>query len=203
MKAVQQFKRLISKKRPHFIDDEEIRIVLPPRSMSPPEGSSGLYRSRSLDTEVRRSVEQALSSDVHRDVDVPRTLAHNTDPAVAIADNESDCSKTSSVRSSFGHSENVLGISHLVAHEKAHDSGKGQAQDPLDEDPLYLNVGPGGEEAHLEPSYIVSESPPVTDIDVYETAYREEVERIRQKQGNNATVYLTRRVEAQVGGESD
>jgi hypothetical protein len=126
------------------------------------------------------------------------------DPAAAIVDNEiSDDFKMSGVGCSLGHTESVPRVSHLVDHEKMRNSGKGQAHDPLDEDPLYLDVGPGGEDVHLEPSHVVSESPPATDANVYETAYREEVERIRQKQGKNATVYLTRRVETQVGGDND
>ncbi|KAH0538733.1 hypothetical protein FGG08_004685 [Glutinoglossum americanum] len=215
MKAVKQFKNLIFKKRPHLIDGmlgEEIRIVHPPRSMSPPGSSSGPFRSRSLGTGDRRSVEQTLSSGgVRRDADASsftRALAHRMDSAVAITDGGiSDGSETSGVRSSLGHtvlspSEATPAVPRPVGHREAYDSEKEQAHDPLGEDPLYLNVGPGGDDAHLKPSYVVSESPPATDINVYETAYREEVERIRQKQGKSATVYLTRRVEALVSGES-
>ncbi|KAH0539086.1 hypothetical protein GP486_008734 [Trichoglossum hirsutum] len=216
MKAVKQFKNLIFKKGPRLSDGilgGEIRIVHPPRSMSPPVGSSGQCRSRSLDTGNRRSVEQALSSeDVHGDVnafDFRRPLEHETDSAVVITHEEmADDFKMSGAEGSLGRSvpspsENAPGASHPVTSEKMRDLGKGQAHDPLDEDPPYLNVGPGGEDTHLRPSQAVSESPPATDANVYETAYREEVERIRQKQGRNATVYLTRRVESQVGGESD
>jgi hypothetical protein len=94
---------------------------------------------------------------------------------------------------------------------------RGHARDPL-ADQLYLYIGPstfsgasgnadrrasfgpGGEEDML----IVSESPGAADIDIYETAYLEEIERIRQRikdEGMNeeeATVYLTRRVDARL-----
>ncbi|KAI9785008.1 MAG: hypothetical protein M1839_001205 [Geoglossum umbratile] len=215
MRAVKQFKNLIFKKRPHLTDGilgGEIRIVHPPLSMTPPGRDSGLYKPRSFDTEDRQPVEQALSSrSVHRDVDVSgsaRHPPHRMDSAVAMADDEmSDDLKTSDVRSSpgssvFGPVEKTMSP-RSAAHERTHDSGKGHAHDPLTEDPLYLYVGPGGEDAHLEPSHVVSESPPATDINVYETAYREEVERIRKRRGGGATVYLTRRMDSQVGGESD
>ncbi|KAL1853834.1 hypothetical protein Plec18170_005226 [Paecilomyces lecythidis] len=46
---------------------------------------------------------------------------------------------------------------------------------------------------------IVSESPGAAEIDIYETAYREEIERIRKRsltrEGSHPRVYLTRRVE--------
>jgi hypothetical protein len=51
---------------------------------------------------------------------------------------------------------------------------------------------------------IVSESPGAADIDIYETAYTDEIERIRQrcrdegKDEEESTVYLTRRVDARL-----
>jgi [calcium/calmodulin-dependent protein kinase] kinase len=90
--------------------------------------------------------------------------------------------------------------------------GKGHAHNPL-EDTLFLNIGTG--EDYLpepEDGCIVSESPSnVDDLNVYETAYEEEVQRIiaQRKDQHNAsananasasanrrpTLYLTRRVE--------
>jgi calcium/calmodulin-dependent protein kinase kinase 2 len=215
MRAVKQFKNLIFKKRSHLTDGilgGEIRIVHPPRAMTPPGGSSGSCRSRSPDMEDRQPVERTQSSrGEHGDVNVSdfaRPSPRRMDSAVAMADDEmSDGFKTSDARGSSGDtvpspSENSTGPN-PVAHERMRDSGKEHAHDLLAEDPLCLNVGPGGEDAHLEPSHVVSESPPATDINVYETAYREEVERIRKRRGKGATVYLTRRVDNQAGGESD
>ncbi len=76
--------------------------------------------------------------------------------------------------------------------------GKGQAHDLTTEAPTLLDVGPGDPEEG-EP-HVVSESPTGTEINIYETAYREAVERIRKDQGRAATVYLTRRVK---GGAED
>jgi len=79
--------------------------------------------------------------------------------------------------------------------------GKGHAHDPL-EDTLFLNIGTGEDstEATSDEPCIVSESPSNVDIDVYEAAYEEEVQRIiaqRKDQYANRrpTLYLTRRVE--------
>lgn len=78
--------------------------------------------------------------------------------------------------------------------------GKGHAHNPL-EDTLFLNIGTGEDcVAAEEDNYIVSESPSNVDIDVYEAAYEEEVQRIiaqRKDQYANRrpTLYLTRRVE--------
>jgi [calcium/calmodulin-dependent protein kinase] kinase len=82
--------------------------------------------------------------------------------------------------------------------------GKGHAHNPL-EDTLFLNIGTGEDfPPDPEDGCIVSESPSNVDINVYETAYEEEVQRIiaqrREQFANNAanrrpTLYLTRRVE--------
>jgi [calcium/calmodulin-dependent protein kinase] kinase len=61
----------------------------------------------------------------------------------------------------------------------------------------------GGETDPTEPDYpVVSESPGAADFDIYETAYRQEIERIRadtlpgkEGKGSVPMVYLTRRVD--------
>lgn len=95
------------------------------------------------------------------------------------------------------------------------DSGRrGHAHDPL-EDHLYLFVGPStfagpsvNPERHgsfIPDEYdvpVVSESPGAADIDIYETAYRDEIERIRararEQHKEEPQVYLTRRVDAKL-----
>lgn len=76
--------------------------------------------------------------------------------------------------------------------------GKGHAHDPL-EDTLFLNIGTGEESIpNGEDSCIVSESPSNVDMNVYEAAYEEEVQRIinqRKDQYRRPTLYLNRRVE--------
>ncbi|KAL2444154.1 Calcium/calmodulin-dependent protein kinase kinase cmkC [Exophiala dermatitidis] len=86
---------------------------------------------------------------------------------------------------------------------------RGHAHDPL-EDHLYLRIGPStfsgtspqsdedGGYLPDEEGYIVSESPGAADVDIYETAYRDEIERIMaraKEQNKEPDVYLTRRVD--------
>jgi [calcium/calmodulin-dependent protein kinase] kinase len=66
----------------------------------------------------------------------------------------------------------------------------------LQSPPALLAIGSGGPDSEEHLSHIVSESPPATDINVYEKAYHEEVERIREAQGHDATIYLTHRVDS-------
>lgn len=79
---------------------------------------------------------------------------------------------------------------------KRDDLGKGHAHDPL-EDRLFLNIGTGADHNPSEGDEVpvVAESPSAIDINVYEKAYEEEVDRIFQRRGRSATLYLTRRVE--------
>jgi [calcium/calmodulin-dependent protein kinase] kinase len=102
---------------------------------------------------------------------------------------------------------------------------RGHARDPLEEEFPYLFIGPstytGSHEAEAEaeaadgiseepgsvfeepdsldePEQIVSESPGAAEFDIYETAYRSELERIKQNIEDRKSapkVYLTRRVE--------
>lgn len=88
---------------------------------------------------------------------------------------------------------------------------RGHAHDPL-EDHLYLRIGPSTFAGHStqvdgdaftpeDDVYMVSESPGAADVDIYETAYRDEIERIlaRAEQNNQEPqVYLTRRVDAKL-----
>lgn len=95
---------------------------------------------------------------------------------------------------------------------------RGHARDPL-QDHLYLYIGPStfsgaGSNADRRATFspngeedfvpVVSESPGAADIDIYETAYRDEIERIGQrrkeegKDEEEPTVYLTRRVDARL-----
>ncbi|KAJ5641527.1 hypothetical protein N7490_005527 [Penicillium lividum] len=103
---------------------------------------------------------------------------------------------------------------------------RGHARDPLEEEFPYLHIGPstytgssqeptdlniGSDPAplvaepdsmnHLDPDsvrpvHIVSESPGAAEFDIYDTAYRQELERINNSNtGVGPRVYLTRRIE--------
>lgn len=103
----------------------------------------------------------------------------------------------------------------LRPHAYTTDEGghKGHAHDPL-EDQLYLYIGPStysgvsgvpDDDRTFVPSDddvpIVSESPGAADVDIYETAYRDEIERIMaraKEEQKEPNVYLTRRVDAKL-----
>lgn len=90
---------------------------------------------------------------------------------------------------------------------------RGHAHDPL-EDQLYLYIGPStfsGTSSTLDDDGtfvpgddtvpVVSESPGAADVDIYETAYRDEIERIMaraKEEKREPNVYLTRRVDAKL-----
>ncbi|KAL8865339.1 MAG: hypothetical protein Q9174_006939, partial [Haloplaca sp. 1 TL-2023] len=77
----------------------------------------------------------------------------------------------------------------------------GHAHNPLD-DHLFLAVGPHGSEDPPDPP-AVSESPAAAETNIYETAYSEEIERIRSRSGTGTTLYLTRRVEEKTQFQND
>ena len=116
----------------------------------------------------------------------------------------------------YGQNDDLPPFRNALLHAKtADDVGhRGHAHDPL-QDQLYLYVGPstfagpsmnperrGSFMPTDEDVAIVSESPGAADIDIYETAYRDEIERIkaraREQQREEPAVYLTRRVDARL-----
>ncbi|OJJ68742.1 hypothetical protein ASPBRDRAFT_133077 [Aspergillus brasiliensis CBS 101740] len=116
-----------------------------------------------------------------------------------------------------------------VTTKRSVEGTRGHARDPLEEEFPFLHIGPStytgsSHETNIDPDTdpifeepdtmisaepdemdidvshpIVSESPGAADFDIYETAYRQEIERIRTRtlprQGTIPKMYLTRRVE--------
>lgn len=70
---------------------------------------------------------------------------------------------------------------------------KAQAVSPFNE-PLLLHIGTGSDYNMPEDTEFVSESPALTNENVYEEAYRNDVARIHREQGQTANVYLTKLV---------
>lgn len=83
--------------------------------------------------------------------------------------------------------------------------GRGHAHDPLHEAPLYLRVGSGHADHPDSDSDSIAQSPAAAEFNIYDTAYRQEVARIRGL-SEGALVYLTRRVggweESKAGGRA-
>lgn len=92
-----------------------------------------------------------------------------------------------------------------------HESQKSEQHAPEDTDfePLFLGVGSGTlpapnvpndpeKDTGPTPPYTdaIAESPSAAEFNIYDKAYKEEVDRIRAAQGHETTVYLTRRVDA-------
>jgi [calcium/calmodulin-dependent protein kinase] kinase len=192
-----------------------------------------LRKSKSQDTDNRRPVETALTTEgVHHDIridDQNRRVSHKMDsmghakPSLR-ADFRAKRQHSSKSPTASGlnspHSPGIPDakvIHDNMSHRAPPSSqsttlpglisssgpstptlGKGHAHNPL-EDTLFLNIGTGEDSVPPdEDNCIVSESPSNVDMNVYEAAYEEEVQRIiaqRKDQYRRPTLYLTRRVE--------
>ncbi|KAH8600803.1 calcium/calmodulin-dependent protein kinase [Bisporella sp. PMI_857] len=174
MKAVKKFKTLLEKKKRFALSDTFGRYInsQDPQSMVP-------HRSRSVDAFDRQSVDGALAAEevCH---DIRQVITSGSDAINTKVDQKADTV-----------TKQIPDIKH---HESTHE--KGHAHDPLDEEPLFLGIGTGGDDSlETPPSDIIAESPTAAEFSIYDTAYQQEVERIRAAQGHSATVYLTRRVD--------
>lgn len=189
----------------------DARFVQPPLSMDTPQKPS-LYKSRSMDTHDRRNLEQALVTEgVHRELDVELDAAppHRDDAAVAFSPstplkrNSDGAAKSPELDPSSPKNpmRNLNArpqdhrpptTSNTWPSEPSKDTQKGHAHNPL-EDHLFVGVGAGSDFDPDPPC--VSESPPAAEINIYETAYHEQVIQIRERQGRAATLFLTRRVD--------
>lgn len=225
MKAVKRFKNSIAHKRPHRIKGilgGDARIVQPPLSISHPDKPYVHHKTRSVDTHDRRPIERALVAEgVHRDIDFSgfnQSLPDRGDTAIAYSPTSSPSTPTNPKSQKSPEIDSTSPTSprrELHASPKDHRTqpsgpsqpwtiptpskskdhpSRGHAHDPLT-DHLFLSIGPGGDTDPPDPP-AVSESPPAAEINIYETAYHSEVERIREKRGKEATLYLTRRVDA-------
>ena len=181
-------------------------------------------RSHSLDLDDRKATEGALVSEgVHRDL-LPKPNARPESSGFSIKrkplpgfigedsdedDNEALARLRSSIDRAVQPDELPPFRSSVYQARTMDDKGRrGHAHDPL-EDQLYLRIGPSTFAGHstqddsegyfsTDDEYIVSESPGAADVDIYETAYRDEIERIlarAQAQNKEPQVYLTRRVD--------
>ena len=205
MKAVKKFKGLIDKKRPAALSGTLGKGI---RTIHTAYGSDAtseptLHKSRSVDMHDRRMVETAVAAEgVHYDIDAPESkdsrwpAANRMDSAVTVIHVPS----REDSQDQPHHKGKKAGSGDLPKRPELHSDSlgeKGHAHDPLDEVPLFLGIGSGGQDSlDAPPQDIVAESPTAAEFSIYDTAYQEEVERIRAAQGHKATVYLTRRVDS-------
>ncbi|KAF2205569.1 Pkinase-domain-containing protein [Delitschia confertaspora ATCC 74209] len=218
VRAVKRFKQLVFKKRPEFIPSflgGTSRIVQPPLSMRP----SSLRKTKSEATDERRPIGSVLASEgIHHEIkfstDKDPTSEHPqettlTGDQIDALDGNTE-SKPTGVTDPTAIQGTISSQPHPITHPISIPGltsstspaalGKGHAHDPL-KDTLFLGIGSGTANESTAsypdiPDVVVSESPSNVDMDVYEMAYQEEIQRIlKQQRGHRPTLYLTRRVE--------
>lgn len=89
-------------------------------------------------------------------------------------------------------------------------SDKSHAHDPLLDEPLYLGIGAGKDnflDTHssleVPEDEPIAESPLAAEFSIYDVAYRNEVDRIKQAQGHGVKVYSNRQVNENEGYKTD
>ncbi|CZR59155.1 related to calcium/calmodulin dependent protein kinase C [Phialocephala subalpina] len=205
MKAVQKFKNKLDVKRPAALSGvlgQGIRTL----TSTSLDGHAVpvLQRSKSADLEERKPVETALAAEgVHHDLSAPdanqlRPMSNRVDTSTTIIQSEQSESSSSTPKKQSTDDVTSPTPPIPIVHRQESGGEKGHAHDPLDGQPLFLGIGTGlvdGDSLSPPSPDIVAESPTAADFNIYDTAYQEEVERIRAAQGRQATVYLTRRVD--------
>jgi [calcium/calmodulin-dependent protein kinase] kinase len=218
MKAVNKFKSLLNRRRPYLMNSilgQGTRMVQPPLAIDKDIPSATRTKARSVDVHDRKPIDGALVMEgVHRETE-PHMMNKSAPSREDGAAVESPKSKGSAdkclpgerlptlKRALSGQPEEHRSREGTLAIDipNRQDSARGHAHDPL-EDYLFLDIGPEGtDEPHDPPA--VAESPPATDVNIYETAYHEEIERIRAEKGRQATLYLTRRVDGRKEYQKD
>lgn len=191
---MKRFKKLLADKRPDMlrgIFGSESGIVQPPL---------GIFtgRSKSNNTNTKSPAETEISSqEAHEEF---KKFAAQTDvPVIAQLDRSTLLEKHADLSDTSGGATPISELERPPFSIKQ--GGKGQAHDPL-EDTLYLGIGTGTE-SPIEPGTfgVVSESPGAAEMNVYEKAYQEEVDRILKNKEqvpqsqSSPKLYLTRRVD--------
>jgi [calcium/calmodulin-dependent protein kinase] kinase len=213
---VKRFKQLVFSKRSDPMEGIlGSRIVQPPLAMRP----SALRKAKSQDTHDRLPTESVLTAEgVHRFIrpggtaQLDGTVTGGQSRSAAAGEASSKEPTPSPTAPQPGGSTQTKAVHENVSHRPTTSlpvptgsapitptHGKGHAHDPL-QDQLYLNIGTGEECEDPAEQLIVSESPSNVDMDVYETAYQEEINRITARKetstpGHLPTLYMTRRVE--------
>lgn len=230
MKAVQKFKKLVDPaKHPHMHSilglDDASHLVQPPMEMEADEGIASLSTYKHILRDTKKSHPAAH----------PQSSSRERGRSPRRHDSTLSLRQTATVHVSSSREDTPSG--------SVSEGTRGHARDPLEEEHLFLNIGPstfsGLARTSSEQDYpvsssspipipdpqsttnisehttlssettkteiettddfpIVSESPGASEIDIYETAYREEIERIKRRsiaRRDTSTIYLTRRVE--------
>lgn len=219
VKAVQKFRRLIAHPEGHHMSIlGDSHFVEPPMMMDENEELDLQSIMRSTRPEQQNSPRQQNSPLVHS------TFASYDENSAITDHNPSSYDQQSLTKpEKLGEGEEPKNI---VEHQSTLEGSRGHAHDPLEDHlylfigPSQLTdtpkndsngqstgetqegivESPGVVEDNIDfdpvTMPVVSESPGAAEFDIYETAYRKEIDRIRQQFLKPApTVYLTRRVE--------
>jgi [calcium/calmodulin-dependent protein kinase] kinase len=200
------------------------RIVTPPHSMRSPVGQDK-RRTRSAESSDRKPIERALTVEgVHHEIpvsddltvspvgidaaypnrgslqtdfqspDYPKTPPKKNNATPGLRKEESEGRKAQEKETATHHPPTKRTATRDFSQD---DHGKGHAHDPLT-DTLFLDIGTGAsspEPGITDTIHTVSESPSAVEMNVYETAYKEEMQRILERRGKDASLYPTRRVD--------
>lgn len=177
-------------------------MVQPPLALSRSEKNHH-QKARSVESHDRHPIEGPLAAGgVHRDIDLSNfneLLAGGNENAVVASpttprdgpQSPQPFDKTGPASPSLAGPTQPLPIQG-APRPKDH-TGKGQAHNRFADYP-FLAIGPSGDGPPPDPP-AVSESPPAAEINIYEDAYHSEVQKIRERRGQEAKYYLTRRVD--------
>lgn len=191
MKAANRFKSLIKSKRSGLFQSflgSASNIVHPPSAMERSGSTSKDHSASDVSKDDLQKTRHVMKEELGDDTDgLANVLSHLPDK-IRKADN------ASSYQESQMFSPRSLRKVHTEPIHRSSQT-KGHAHDPL-EDVLFLNIGQGPDVEQCSDDFAVCESPPPADhMNVYQSAYEEEVNKIKQRQGKAATIYLTRRID--------
>jgi calcium/calmodulin-dependent protein kinase kinase 2 len=194
VKAAGKFKKLLSRNHPQYFHS----ILGPSKFVQPPEEiGNDLYRPQSETLADRVPIEGNLATKgILREIKVSDDLRAIGKDVNKVEVGFSQSPTSHDAKSKLTKLAITAGGSEAASPRS--ETGKGQAHDPL-EDTLFLSIGTSSDAPAPEPgdAPMVSESPGVVDINVYENAYEEEIRRILAAKltGRRPTLYLTKRVE--------
>lgn len=218
MKAVKRFKRAVREKRGRLkegIFGKDSKLVTPPQAMDDAQSDSSSERkaaeealaaeglpARLAVTEdwnrLSRDVEQLTLFDSPTDAGGMRTGLSEMLHAASISEalrrpvyGKSFRSLDNSEESSLQDSASIKRRSRTFPLEE---NTKGHARDPLQEH-VYINIGANPEESGESDMYMLSESPSAVDLNIFEEAYQDEMNRILEAKGETASMYMNRRMD--------
>ncbi len=202
MTAVQKFKSLLDYKRPNALSavlGKGIQSIQSSLGVPNPH----LHKARSGNFDDRSNVETILATEgIHHQINdsKPDPLASTSNQANKKTPSNSDTWSLDGARTPSAQNSS----SPIPSAERQASSGeKGHAHDPMDEEPHFLGIGAGGDSLSPPLDEVVAESPTAAEFSIYDTAYQQEVERIRATQGEKATIYLTRRIDSKQEHKAD